>query len=183
MLDLAPIWTPPVQQRNYRALLEAMARPGTRQLLQTQDEQHSSLAVLATLLDGEVSLADPWQRLSDQDWRLLQAVKEDAAKADFVLCDGSQVPDWTPKLGTLPSPERSATLVIAVASLQGGELALRLQGPGIETSCEIAIEGLHADWIDLRAQWTCAFPLGVDLILVDRQGALALPRTCKVEVR
>jgi alpha-D-ribose 1-methylphosphonate 5-triphosphate synthase subunit PhnH len=86
-------------------------------------------------------------------------------------------------LGTLSSPEKSATIIVKVVSLEGGETALRLTGPGIRDSVECSLAGLDADWLRQRESWCCAFPLGVDLILVDQQRVVALPRSTRVEVR
>lgn len=182
MLDVAPIWTAHVQQQNYRALLDAMSRPGSVSNIGCGDNDKPYLAVLATLLDGAVSLADPQQLLKDQDWPLLQAKFRDLANADYLLFEGSQVTAVQPKLGTLPNPEDSSTLIIHVQSLTQGNLRLRLSGPGVNGTTDVAIDGLHHDWITQRADWVCAFPLGVDIILVDQDAVMALPRTTRVEV-
>lgn len=182
MLDVAPIWTPNVQQQNYRALLEAMSRPGSVESIQANDTEVTYLAVLATLLDGEVSLSDPNGLLSESHWPLLQAQHAPTDEADYILCQGDQPPTLQPRLGTLPCPEQSATLVIQVESLKTGNLYFQLTGPGIRGNKKISISGLHPDWLAQREDWICSFPLGVDLILVDETAAMALPRTTKVEV-
>ncbi|MES9983940.1 MAG: phosphonate C-P lyase system protein PhnH [Candidatus Thiodiazotropha sp. 6PLUC6] len=182
MLDVTPIWTVHIQQQNYRALLQAMSRPGSVSNIGCGDNDKAYLAVLATLLDGEVSLADPQQLLNDQDWPLLQAAPLDSTHADYLLLEGSQTTAVQPKLGTLPSPEDSSTLIISVQSLTQGDLHLRLSGPGVNGTSDVAIDGLHHDWISQREEWVCAFPLGVDMILVDQDAVMALPRTTRVEV-
>ncbi|MGD8910591.1 MAG: phosphonate C-P lyase system protein PhnH [Chromatiales bacterium] len=184
MLDLEPIWQAETQQQNYRVLLEAMSRPGSRQALHGVTESSgATLAVLATLLDGSVSLSDLQGLLSEADRTLLQSVQADPEQADYLLCCGHQAPTFEPKLGSLPSPECSATLVVEVTSLNGGELHLNLSGPGIRERRECAVAGLDPDWLARRQSWVCGFPLGVDLILVDREQVMALPRTTRVEVR
>jgi len=182
MLDVAPIWMPDVQQQNYRALLEAMSRPGSIESIQGNDTEATYLAVLATLLDGEVSLSDPSGLLSESNWPLLQSQRASTYQADYILCQGDQPPSFRPRLGTLPCPEQSATLVIQVESLTTGNLHLRLSGPGVKDTEEVNISGLHSDWLAQREDWVCAFPLGVDMILVDETAAMALPRTTKVEI-
>jgi alpha-D-ribose 1-methylphosphonate 5-triphosphate synthase subunit PhnH len=183
MLEVAPIWTADVQQQNYRALLDAMSRPGqVKPIFSQGQDDNTTVAVLATLLDGEVSLADPHGLVWDTHWPLLQAMSAAPENADYIVCAGNQAPDFEPKLGTLTSPEHSASLIIQVDSLAQGELQLRITGPGVDGYLTNTLSGLHRQWLSRREKWVCAFPLGVDYLLLDNCGVLALPRTTRVEV-
>jgi alpha-D-ribose 1-methylphosphonate 5-triphosphate synthase subunit PhnH len=183
MLAFDPIWLAETQQTHFRLLLEAMSRPGSVQTLSiTPQAGPTALAVLATLLDGTVSLADPNGLLCNQDWAMLQTQRKPATEAEYLICDGAVAPSFTPLLGTLESPEQSATIVITVESLSQGETDLRLSGAGIAGNRECSIKGLHPDWLGSREDWVCSFPLGVDLILVDEKEVMAIPRTSKIEV-
>lgn len=183
MLSLDPIWMPEFQQQHFRLLLEAMARPGKCQtLIDVPDNGPSVLAILATVLDAEVSLADPHALLNNADWPMLQTKSATAEQADYVLCDGTRTPDFVPKLGSLHSPELSATLILMVEELGQGNTHLNLSGPGIAESQTLLIKGLDNQWLALREDWVCAFPIGVDFILVAGKQIAALPRTTKVEV-
>jgi len=183
MLKLDPIWQPDAQQENFRLLLDAMARPGHRYTLDTLPENGTvALTVLATLLDAEVSLDDPHALLRHEDWPMLQAQSTSTEQADYILCDATQTADFTPKLGTLPSPELSATILLVVDNIGKGNLQLKLTGPGIKDDRSLSITGLDSTWLSKREEWNCAFPLGVDLILIDDKQVAALPRTTKVEV-
>jgi alpha-D-ribose 1-methylphosphonate 5-triphosphate synthase subunit PhnH len=183
MLRLDPIWQADTQQRHFRSVLEAMSRPGQCQPIQAWPVSGpAAMTVLATLLDAEVSLADAHDILRDEDWLMLQAVKTPPASADYILCHAVNSPDFTPKIGTLESPELSATLVMAVDKLGEGEMQLRLSGPGIQDSQTLALSGLERDWFEQRNDWNAVFPLGVDMILVDAMNIAALPRTTKLEI-
>lgn len=183
MLELAPMWQADAQQCNFRTLLEAMSRPGRVQPLHGLERDDSAtLAVLATLLDGSVGFSDVHGLLADHQLRLLQAPLVAPEQADYVLCDGRRPPGFQPKLGTLPSPELSATLVVRVDSLQHGDQRWRLRGPGIEDSVDCRLAELHPQWTALREDWVCAFPLGADLLLVDDMRVMGLPRTTRLEV-
>jgi alpha-D-ribose 1-methylphosphonate 5-triphosphate synthase subunit PhnH len=183
MLEIDPIWMPDIQQAHFRIMLNAMARPGNcYPLRKTPVEGPAALAVLSTLLDAEVSLSDPHELLRNGDWPMLQANPVAAEHADYLLCDGGRAPDFTPKLGSLSSPEKSATLILVVKALGQGDTRLRLTGPGIAQACYLSIGGIHRQWLAIREEWVCAFPLGVDMILVDEERITALPRTTLVEV-
>lgn len=183
MLELASIWTPDLQQKNYRALLEATSRPGLIQPIHFSQESADALtAVLAALLDSEVSLADVDQQIHQDSWPLFQAKRADVESADYVVCQGHKAPMFEPKVGTLESPEHSATLLLSVNSLNTGPLILELTGPGIESSIKCSISGLNHEWLKQREDWVGAFPLGVDVLLMDQTHVLALPRTTVVEI-
>jgi alpha-D-ribose 1-methylphosphonate 5-triphosphate synthase subunit PhnH len=154
MLELQAIWQADIQQQNYRALLEAMSRPGRRQTLYgLSDTSAAVVAVLATLLDGSVSLSDPQGLLSETDRKLLQTLEAEPEQADYLLLRGQQAPAYEPKLGSLSSPECSTTLVLEVRSLDAGEVHMKLSGPGIKGKQECAIDGLDADWLERRQEW------------------------------
>jgi len=173
------LWQPLPQQQAFRLIMQAMAYPGRVQQLAGDD---AARLVLATLLDPGVSLCDRHGLLAAADWPLLEATPADAAQADYLLVDGSRPVDVAPKLGTLPAPEQSATLLLRVAALDEGDTQLRLTGPGIATEQPLRIAGLHPDWLARRADWVAAFPLGVDLLLCDASRIAALPRTTRVEI-
>jgi len=72
--DLLRFWHPGMQQALFRNLLKAFSYPGESVWLADTD---GAVAILATLVDAETTLADPHQLLSDryqaipahQDWR------------------------------------------------------------------------------------------------------------------
>lgn len=187
MLNVSEIWLPDLQQQNYRAVLDAMSRPGTRQTLiippHHDEPDGAHIAVLASLLDNSVTLADPNQCINSDNRALLQAELATPDQADFIFCNGDLAPDFEPKLGTLPSPERSATIIIQVQDLNtpNAELSLQLSGPGIKNTVHCTLAGLDSSWLTKREAWISSFPLGVDLLLVDDNSIISLPRTTHVE--
>ena len=177
------IWRVDIQQRVLRDLVEVFSRPGTVRDLANYVEPASTYdAVLATLMDGETSLADPHAILAKPDWRLLQVRHSACEQARFILADGKRVPDFVPALGTLASPDFGATLLIKVAALGHGPLSMTLSGPGISGQRELHMAGLQVDWLTQRANWVAEFPLGVDIILCGSTHIAALPRTTRVSI-
>ncbi|WP_367025716.1 phosphonate C-P lyase system protein PhnH [Methylococcus sp. ANG] len=172
---------PATQQALFRCLLDAMTRPGTvHEAADLIERGELYRAVLAVLVDGAVTLGDASGSLPQSDWPFLEAREVTPEQADFVLCDGARGPDFEPRVGDLPNPERGATLVLRVARVGEGPLRLQLSGPGVEHRRELAVSGLVPAWIEARRGWNAAFPLGVDWILADSERLVALPRTTRV---
>jgi alpha-D-ribose 1-methylphosphonate 5-triphosphate synthase subunit PhnH len=177
------VWQAHTQQRLFRRLLDAFAYPG--RLFDAADSgTNARLAILATLLDAEVDLADPQGLITPEDSLRLMAPAAAPEQARFVLADAARTPDFTPALGSLESPEFGATLVLEVQKLGAGT-PLLLTGPGIASQTpasptRLAVQGLHPAWIAQRADWVAAYPLGVDIILCDATHFAALPRTTQI---
>lgn len=177
------IWQADVQQRVFRELVEAFSRPGDiREIGDCVNGAVAQRAVLATLMDGEMTLADPHGQIAAADWPLLQAKPAVGERARYVAANGSRAPDFEPALGSLESPEFGATVLLEVASLGQGALSLELAGPGINGPRQLRLDGLHPDWLTRRADWVGSFPLGVDLLLSDTQRIVALPRTTQIHL-
>ena len=83
-------------------------------------------------------------------------------------------------LGTLSFPDRSATLLVEVASFGSGE-ALRLSGPGISGVTTIRVDGLGDGFVAARRANRALFPCGLDLVLTCGREILGLPRSTIVE--
>lgn len=177
------IWQAYNQQRVFRDVLDTYARPGdVRDLSDSLAGSNAQRAVLAALMDAEVTLADPHEKIAAADWRLLQARRGKPDSARYIVADGRRAPDFTPSLGTLESPEFGATLLLEIDAVTNGPMALSVSGPGIDGVRALQLSGLHPDWISQRAEWNGAFPLGVDLLLFDARRIVALPRTTHVTI-
>lgn len=177
------IWQAGVQQRVFRELVEALSRPGDiRDLSTCVDGASAQRTVLATLMDGEMTLADPHGQIAAADWPLLQAKPGATESARYIVADGHRAPDFQPVLGSLESPEFGSTLFIEVDGVGQGALSLELTGPGIDGRRALRLTGLHPDWLTRRADWVGGFPLGVDLLLSDATRIVALPRTTHIRI-
>ena len=180
-------WMPDAQQQAFRAMLDGFARPGT---LVPAQPPGAVLMFLSAVLDESVSLADPLGLVGTDARRMLLAPTAPEAQARFVLLDGRRPPDggFQPTLGTLESPELSATLVLTVDALSDAStsadaaIALQLQGPGVPGTRVLAVSGLHPDWLARRAAWVGAYPMGVDIVLAAPDAMAALPRTTRIVV-
>lgn len=175
------VWQPSRQQKAFRQLMTAFSYPG-RVLPLAAEGESALMLVLATLVDGACSLADPQHRLSDDDLRRLGARTASMETADFVLAGGERLLKATPRLGSLENPDKGSTVVLYATELGAGA-ALHLQGPGIADEQLVQVSGIDPHWWMQRADWNSHFPLGVDFILVSRHEVVALPRTTLVTLK
>lgn len=174
-------WTASSQQTIFRQLMRAFSYPGRIETLANTGAQALTLT-LAALIDRGTSLADPQNLIADLTRQRLQTPLTVAERAHFVVADGARPPAFTPALGSLESPEHGATIVLTVVALGLGA-DCRLEGPGIVGSQSLAVTGLESSWIEQRRSWNAAFPLGVDMILLDDNHAVALPRTTRITLK
>lgn len=178
-------------QSAFRAVMDALANPGTVQRLpETAGPARlkQGLAALAlTLVDHDTPV---WLEpaLAEDDavlhWLAFQTgapLVTDPARAHFALVvDASGLPQFQSfAQGTNEYPDRSTTAMLRVPSLVGGR-ELLLRGPGIKAMRSIAPQGLPEDFL---AQWTAnraLFPRGIDLLLVCGRELIGLPRSTRI---
>lgn len=180
-------------QRCFRAVLEAMSRPGRVQRLEPallaeppRPLGRAAAAVLLTLvdpdtpvwLDPDAAAAAPWLAFhAGCPWA---ARPEEAA---FVLGFGAAPPALAALApGTEEAPQEGATLVLMVATLAEGPGAgaWQLRGPGIETEHHLRVTGLAPGFAASWAANHARFPRGVDVILCAGDALAALPRSVRI---
>jgi alpha-D-ribose 1-methylphosphonate 5-triphosphate synthase subunit PhnH len=179
-------------QASFRAIMDALANPGTPQNLVTPPSISHSLSpelvsTLLTLSDHDTPVwLDAGLRATGTigTWLGFHSgapLVEAPEKAVFAAASGAgQLPALDQfNLGTQEYPDRSTTIVLAVPALSGGD-TLVLRGPGIKDHLHISPKGLPADFV---AQWTAnraLFPRGVDLLLVAQGQVMGLPRSTRI---
>ena len=179
-------------QDAFRRIMTAFAEPGTIVTLPHPVEAPAPLVpsaavLLLTLADADAPVfLDPalaggavpgW--LGFHTGAEITQAPEDASFA--VLGEGADPSGWTRfSLGTDSYPDRAATLILPVASLEGGP-PLTLVGPGIEATRRLGPIGLPDGFLAARAANAALFPRGHDLVLVCGEELVALPRTTRIE--
>jgi alpha-D-ribose 1-methylphosphonate 5-triphosphate synthase subunit PhnH len=106
----------------------------------------------------------------------------DPRRASFALvASGLTLPPFEDfAQGTLEYPDRSATLIVQVETLEPGG-GLRLKGPGIAGRRLLSIKPLPEGFANRAAANRALFPRGIDLVFVAGNRVAALPRTTKVK--
>lgn len=189
-IDVAlPGFAEPVAQAQscFRAVLQAMARPGHlahagEGLAVPAPLDPATGAVLLTLVDHDTPLWLEPPVWAARDWIAFHCgagFTDQPGAAAFGLA--LRLPDLALlSQGTHEQPETSATLILQVASLQAGP-RYRLRGPGLRTSSTLAVTGLPPDFVTIWQQNRTLFPLGIDLLLCAGTMLAALPRSVTVE--
>jgi alpha-D-ribose 1-methylphosphonate 5-triphosphate synthase subunit PhnH len=188
MSGLLPGFTDPVldAQSAFRAVLEAMSRPGRIQRLQRPPAPPAPLspasgAVLLTLADSGTPLfldAGP----DAEEWVRFHAgcpLVADPAEAEFVLAAALPPKLSTLRAGTDEDPQTSATLILQVEALEEGA-GWHLTGPGIEHAHRLRVVGAPPGFVAEWATNSARFPRGVDVILCAGDTIAALPRSVSI---
>ena len=180
-------------QTVFRAIMDAMARPGSMQPLPAFARPPVPLsatagAVALALCDNDTQLwLDPALQPSTaiKSWlgfhtgAPLANTPADAhfaliaTPAEMMALDGFSQ-------GTQDYPDRSTTLILQVSDLASGA-PLLLEGPGIETSATIAPAQIPRHFVEQWKQNIKRFPRGVDIILATSDGVACLPRTTRIK--
>lgn len=177
MLD-TPVPTPEEGRANaaFGALMRSMARPGTVEVLPEPGEG----SLIAALIDREcrVFCADPllMPRLLETGARLTDLAEADHVFAGQLRARGDLA---GLALGSDLYPDDGATLVLR--GTIGAGLRLRLSGPGIDVTSQIALGGLPDGFWRFRAE-AARYPMGFELFVLDGAKVVGLPRSTKVEV-
>ena len=174
---------PRQSSRAFRAILEAMARPGTiHRVTGAQPPRPLTTAagtVLLTLADATtpLHLAGSADCADVRDWLAFHigAPLVRAEDADFALGTWEALqPVSRFRIGLPDYPDRAATLIIEMDRLTNHGPALT--GPGIETATWLSLP----ETAPFRAN-RAKFPLGFDAILTFGDRLAGLPRSTRVE--
>ncbi len=166
----------------FRAVMEAMARPGTifpiTGAVPPAPLSPAAGAVLLTLCDADTSvyLAGAMDCKAVRTWLAFHtgASVVGPAVADFAvgawddLGALSQYP-----VGTSEYPDRSTTLVIELAEMNA--TGATLAGPGIQTTAQFSLPDVKSFQANNQL-----FPLGLDFIFTSGDDVAALPRSTQV---
>lgn len=193
--SLATALRPADSQLVFRAVLEALARPGTAMALPS-----GPLRVLAPAMVPVFALADLGTGVCVLDNEIPPSSGEIQHWAD-AMATATSAPLWPAELarlvaalrpvtdeevrsfcrGTPEAPEDAALVSLAVADVTGGDRRWRLSGPGIAGTATLAPRGLPDSFVAARTQAVGGYPAGIDVLLVtDDFRVVGLPRTTTI---
>lgn len=178
-------------QRVFRAVMMAMARPGSIHRLDAgfmppSPLSPSAAAILLALADFETSiwlhpaLAETMAVREFLRFHTGAKLTEAPGEADFALIgDSADPPPLTAFAQGLPDyPDRSTTIIFQVSTLS--QEGWHLAGPGIDGQTGFGASPLPRDFaMQLKGNQE-RFPLGVDLIFVSPGEVAAMPRSTRI---
>jgi len=179
-------------QATFRAVLDAMARPGSLQPLTVSLSpppplNRGAAAIALTLCDQDTPVwLDAELRASARVGEWLQfhcgcELVEGPGQAALAFAShAADLPAFEDfNIGTADYPDRSTTIVLQVETLSSAP-GLALAGPGIRDRRTLNAKPLPNDMVQRLARNRSLFPRGVDLILATRDAVAALPRSVRV---
>ena len=188
MTRLTPGFADPVldAQASFRAILEAMSRPGRIQRIEARIAPPAPLcaaagAALLSLADADTPL---WLDAGDAvaEWLRFHCgapITADIGAARFALACATAPKLATLDIGTDEDPQLGATLILQVSGLVAGE-GWRLTGPGIQHENRLRVLGAPADFTAAWVRNQALFPRGVDVLLCAGDSIAALPRSVMI---
>lgn len=155
----------------FAAVLAALSRPGTIHGLPGGEG-----AVIDVLLDRECrahAAPDSKAAVTRTGARLVPL-----ERCDHAVMGAPEDADWASRVpvGSQLHPEGGATVLLRTRLDIGARL--RLTGPGIDGARDVRLAAAHGLWAARAAH---AYPLGFDLLLIDGESLMGLPRSTAVE--
>lgn len=179
-------------QATFRAVTDAMARPGTIQSIDATSGVPDGLmsgtaAVALTLFDHDTTiylddaLAGTPGLVRWLTFHIGAPLTSNAASSDFAILSHQQATALLDPFafGSDEDPHRSTTLIVQVESVTRGR-GYRLQGPGIKGKATLHVSGGPADLFDQLSANAALFPRGLDVVLVADRLIVAVPRTTRI---
>jgi alpha-D-ribose 1-methylphosphonate 5-triphosphate synthase subunit PhnH len=178
-------------QSTFRAVMEAMARPGSTYRVTAEVDEVPGLmpaaaAVALTLFDHDTPIwLDPQLAGTGvAEWLKFHTgapLTAATVEASFALvADGASLPELERfALGSSEYPDRSTTVILQVASLSEGR-SYGLCGPGIDGTKVIEATISPDDLFERLEVNARLFPRGIDFVLVHGDAIIAIPRTTRL---
>jgi alpha-D-ribose 1-methylphosphonate 5-triphosphate synthase subunit PhnH len=175
------------QHTAFRAVLQAMSRPGSvQQLPPPLDGELPVETLLGCLVDNEVSMAsigNGSDAVLDRVVSMAGCRRASLGDADMVLIVGgsSQGALEVLRRGTGEYPEQGATVIYLLDKVVATGGSVQLRGPGIRERATPRLIGLARGELALLGTINRDFPLGIDAIFIDRSGRVTcIPRSTRI---
>jgi alpha-D-ribose 1-methylphosphonate 5-triphosphate synthase subunit PhnH len=179
-------------QSTFRSVMDAMARPGSVQRIVTAAGapaamMHGTAAIALTLFDHDTPVwLDPLMSETPEVTKWLKFHTGAPVIVDPSICSFAIIGDARAlpaldrfALGSNEYPDRSTTLILQIESLTQGE-SLALRGPGIDGTAVLQAAIQPTDLFERLAVNAALYPRGIDVVLVDGDSIVAIPRTTRL---
>jgi len=177
----------------FRSLMNAMARPGARQTLQTSGLTPpapltpAAAAIALTLFDYDTPVwLDKPLMTSDAVKAFLRfhtgaPIVSEPVEAAFALVSAPEtmIPLASFNQGSPEYPDRSTTVILIGQTFGTGRTVL-FEGPGIKTTALFSTGPVPPVFWDQVIANNRQFPRGIDLVFAGASEAAALPRSTRI---
>ncbi len=184
---------PPIHGAHaYRAILDAMAHPGSVIHLRPSVSapaplRNSAAAICLVLCDYSTPIwLDPRIGTTETTdflrFHTGAPIVAEAREASFLICEaeGAETVLSGSSTGSDEYPDRSATLIVQLADPSGG-LAVELSGPGVRGICRFDPAGLGPEFWGAMQRNHALFPQGVDVLFAAPDRVAACPRSTSID--
>lgn len=180
-------------QSTFKAVMDAMARPGTHQKLPRQAKPDLKMgrtiaSLILTLCDADtpIWLDDTLRDDALQSWISFHTgapIIERASEAQFAFCGSCDKlpPLQSFMLGTQDYPDRSTTLIVQCDQLEAGADVI-LSGPGIKETKTISLPISSAGFVETWKANRNLFPRGIDIVFAGPDAVMCLPRSIHMQL-
>lgn len=182
-------------QSSFRAVMDAMARPGSVQRIiagagAPRPMMPGTAAIALTLFDHDTPLwLDPAMSATPDAAKWLKfhtsapVVSDPVASAFALIAEPAALPALDRfAFGTPEYPDRSTTLILQVDSLTDGP-AVELRGAGIDGVTILRAAIKPSNLFERLSINATLFPCGIDVVLVAGNAIAAIPRTTRVAAK
>lgn len=180
-------------QACFRAIMNAMARPGTRQTLKTgtltppEPLTPTAAAIALTLLDYDTPVWLDRALMSSEPVKAFlrfhtgaPIVGEPVDAAFALVGDPKQlIPLASFNQGSAEYPDESTTVILSGQEFDTSQ-KVTLSGPGIRETTALAVNPIPPVFWDQVISNNRQFPRGIDLIFAGKTDIAALPRSTSV---
>ncbi|MGF7058767.1 phosphonate C-P lyase system protein PhnH [Brassicibacter mesophilus] len=185
-------------QKSYRSVIDSMSKPGHINSIKDQankidldiDFENSTFVLMLMLLDAEVSFkvfSKKEKEITKLISQLTYAKPEAVENANYIFvmedAEDGDIENAIEKAyeGNLIDPHKSATIIVEVLKITNDK-EIVLTGPGIKDENYLKVD-VCGNWIEKRKLKNVEYPLGVDIIMVDKKADLiCIPRTTNISV-
>jgi alpha-D-ribose 1-methylphosphonate 5-triphosphate synthase subunit PhnH len=179
---------PADSQQVFRAVLDALARPGTAMALPDGPLRSFAAAALPVFALADLGTGVCVLEQSEGHWAdaVTTATSAPLWPAELARLVAALRPVTDDEMrsfrrGTAEAPEDGALVSLAVTDVTGGRSRWRLSGPGIAETVTLAPSGLPASFVAARTEAVAGYPAGIDVLLVTADGrVVGLPRTTTI---
>jgi alpha-D-ribose 1-methylphosphonate 5-triphosphate synthase subunit PhnH len=190
MLDVSQHETVAQSARQFRVLLNAMARPGIELELCGDVEAPTPLSPAAAiaarnLFDFQTPVWLSPEVNSDEVLDFLRfhtgaVFVKNPGEAAFAILNAKEFEKHLQhfSIGTDEYPDRSATVIVQTGARASASVTLR--GPGIKDSHSLSVPGITLNVWRKLSDNSALFPLGIDMMFAGARSVIGLPRSTKI---